>query len=260
MNFLCRALIEKSGHDNGFENSLLNTEQQVLLGSARHTLQVSITQTNEGLAVQFSEPQFITLLAVEFPDFKQQQQALIVLENELGFLLKAAFKLAVLTPTEITKNYENQVQAELAKLPSNGTEVERMVRQRVGQQSFRQALMTYWGGACALTGVAIPDVLRASHAKPWAECVSDAERLDVYNGFLLNANLDALFDRFLISFDEQGYLLISSTLSQVDLLSLGIKSGLKLRWINALHQPYLAFHRARFNQSSPLINRTYPVG
>lgn len=46
----------------------------------------------------------------------------------------------------------------------------------------------------------------ASHAKPWAECANDAERLDVFNGFLLVANLNALFDRFLISFDDTGRL------------------------------------------------------
>ena len=80
-------------------------------------------------------------------------------------------------------------------MPSNGTEVERMVRQRIGQQNFRQALMTYWGGACAVTGIDVSDVLRASHIKPWAECATDAERLDVFNGFLLSANLDALFDK-----------------------------------------------------------------
>ncbi|ACK80676.1 MULTISPECIES: type 2 periplasmic-binding domain-containing protein [Acidithiobacillus] len=42
-----------------------------------------------------------------------------------------------------------------------------MVRQRIGQQKFREAMLTYWGGACAVTGLALPDVLRASHAKPW---------------------------------------------------------------------------------------------
>ena len=41
-----------------------------------------------------------------------------------------------------------------------------MVRQRVGQNKFRDAMMDYWGGACAVTGVAIPEVLRASHASP----------------------------------------------------------------------------------------------
>ncbi len=44
-----------------------------------------------------------------------------------------------------------------------GAEVERLVRQRIGQNKFRDAMMDYWGGACAVTGVAIPEVLRASH-------------------------------------------------------------------------------------------------
>ena len=136
---------------------------------------------------------------------------------------------------------------ELATLPTGiaGTEVERLVRQRVGQNKFRDALLEYWGGACAVTGVNIPGVLRASHAKPWAECASDAERLDVFNGFLLSANLDALFDRFLISFDDHGVLMTAPALAGLDLLPLGIVPGMKLRWVNALHKPYLALHRTR---------------
>ena len=83
-------------------------------------------------------------------------------------------------------------------LPSSGMGVE--LRQRVGQQAYRQAMLDYWGGACAVTGLAWPQALRASHAKPWAECASCAERLDVFNGLLLSANLDVLFDSFLVSF------------------------------------------------------------
>jgi predicted restriction endonuclease len=124
-----------------------------------------------------------------------------------------------------------------------------MVRQRVGQNKFREAMLDYWGGACAVTGVAIPEVLRASHAKPWAECASDAERLDVFNGFLLSANLDALFDRFLISFDEQGFLVTAPALAGTELKLLGIAPGIKLRWVNALHQPYLTLHRGRVLQA-----------
>ena len=120
-----------------------------------------------------------------------------------------------------------------------------MVRQRVGQNKFRDAMLDYWGGTCAVTGVAIPEVLRASHAKPWAECATDAERLDVFNGFLLSANLDALFDRFLISFNVQGKLITAPALSSIDLKPLGISPGMKLRWVNTLHQPYLALHRSR---------------
>lgn len=57
--------------------------------------------------------------------------------------------------------------------------------QRVGQDIFRQGLMECWESRCAITGLAIPELLRASHIKPWADCATDAERLDVYNGLLL---------------------------------------------------------------------------
>src|SRR3546814_1928229 len=85
-------------------------------------------------------------------------------------------------------------------------------------------------------------VLRISD---WSSDVCSSDLLDVFNGFLLSANLDALFDRFLISFDNQGALVIAPTLAEMDLLPLGIRPGMKLRWINALHQPYLALHRVR---------------
>lgn len=165
-------------------------------------------------------------------------------------MLRRAACLARALPNQAATDYQQAVATELAGLPPSvaGTEIERLVRQRVGQNKFRDAMLDYWGGACAVTGVAITEVLRASHAKPWAECVSDAERLDVFNGFLLSANLDALFDRFLVSFDEQGLLVIAPALAALDLRPLCIVPGMKLRWINPLHQPYLALHRSRLLQ------------
>ena len=128
------------------------------------------------------------------------------------------------------------------------TEREATVRQRVGQNLFREGLMALWGGRCAVTGLEIPELLRASHAKPWAECASDAERLDVFNGFLLSANLDVLFDSFLVSFTEAGELLVSKVIPPSDQQKLGLTDGLCLRWISAQHCRYLDFHRQRFLQ------------
>jgi hypothetical protein len=62
--------------------------------------------------------------------------------------------------------------------------------------------MDYWGGRRAITGCAEPLLLRGSHIKPWTQCETDAERLDVYNGLLLAAHLDAAFDAGLIDFDD----------------------------------------------------------
>lgn len=82
--------------------------------------------------------------------------------------------------------------------------MERIIKQRVGQGYFRRALLDYWGGCCPLTGIHEEAMLRASRIVPWAECRSDEERLDVYNGLLLAEHWDAAFDRGLVSFTDDG--------------------------------------------------------
>jgi predicted restriction endonuclease len=80
----------------------------------------------------------------------------------------------------------------------NETERLALVRARLGQGPFRTRLVERWGGRCPVTGCSQEQALRASHMKPW-RCSTNQERLDSANGLLLTANLDALFDRFLIS-------------------------------------------------------------
>lgn len=140
-----------------------------------------------------------------------------------------------------------QVKAALSELDpaaAKNTEVQCLVRQRVGQQAFRQAMLGYWGGACAVTGLALPQALRASHAKAWALCATNAEQLDVYNGFLLSANLDALFDTYLATFLVDGALVVSPAVPSNAQAQLGMVPGLRLRWLDDRHPPYLAFHRS----------------
>src|SRR5690606_10879975 len=48
------------------------------------------------------------------------------------------------------------------------------IRTRIGQQRFRNALVEYWEG-CALSGVQFPEILKASHIKPWKDA-THAER------------------------------------------------------------------------------------
>ena len=168
------------------------------------------------------------------------------IEN-LAAVFRRAAALAHSLPNQAENDFESALSKELKKLPDEikNTEVERMVRQRVGQETYRKAMLEYWVGACAVTGVAIPEILRASHALPWAECETDGQRLDVFNGFLLTANLDALFDRFLISFDKAGYAIVSDLISDGDRAYLGLSSQLRLRWQTEQHESYLESHRAR---------------
>jgi putative restriction endonuclease len=250
MNPLQRTLIEKAGNDNGFEHVLDSEMNGVTLASARHPTRVLVGLENGAYQLRFqaTSPTLLPELQRSFPQAGVESSGFtLATEAVLAVVLRRAASLSRALPSQAATDYQLAVVAELAKLPAGiaGTEVERLVRQRIGQNKFRDAMMDYWGGACAVTGVAISAVLRASHAKPWAECASDAERLDVFNGFLLSANLDALFDRFLISFDEQGWLVVAAALKWEDLLPLGIAPEMRLRWVNPLHQPYLALHRAR---------------
>ncbi len=129
-------------------------------------------------------------------------------------------------------------------LPSS-TEAERVVIQRIGQDVFREALADFWSGCCAVTGLDQPELLRASHMKPWAACADDAERLDPHNGLLLAAHWDAAFDRGLVTFEEDGKALASKTLGAAarSLLCLDQADSRPHIVLRAEHQDYLAYHR-----------------
>lgn len=249
MDALKRTLVEKAGHDSGFEYTVRETPESLTLGSARHPLQIEIALANGNYRLLFSnaKQQLLNELKRDFPVLNRE----IVTESLQGIavIFKRAAALAHSLPNQAEDDFESVLKAELNKLPDNikNTEVERIVRQRVGQDIYRKAMLEYWGGACAVTEVTLPEVLRASHALPWAQCESDAQRLDVYNGLLLNANLDALFDRHLISFDKNGQLLISTRISDNNFELLGLNKNMKLRWITAEHEVYLAQHRKQMH-------------
>jgi len=123
------------------------------------------------------------------------------------------------------------------------TEARAWVRQRVGQDLFRKALLEYWEGRCAVTGLAVPELLRASHAKPWKHA-TDTERMDVHNGLLLAVHLDALFDKGLLTFTDHGAALLSPALPASALAALGLPSALPpLHRLAPAHLPFLAWHR-----------------
>lgn len=166
------------------------------------------------------------------------------------------------TPEQLAARWEAEVAAALggAVEIANGTsttdsmsaqfltEVVATVRRRVGQDLFREALIDMWEGRCAVTGLAVPELLRASHAKPWA-VANDKERLNPYNGLLLAVHLDALFDRGLLAFDERGRGLVSSQLKPDALRVLGIRENEVKVSVLPAHIPFLAYHRIHLFRS-----------
>ncbi len=93
-----------------------------------------------------------------------------------------------------------------------GTETEVRAKRRVGQDIFRGIILDIYNSRCCLTGLEIPDVLRASHIIPWSE--REDTRLDPANGLCLSATYDAAFDKHLISFDEDYRLILSPMLKE----------------------------------------------
>lgn len=117
---------------------------------------------------------------------------------------------------------------------------ERLQFSRIGQERFRKALIVYWKGRCAITGVQDIRILRASHIKPWRVC-NNFERLDVFNGLLLIPNLDAVLDQGLITFDEQGKIIIPPCFQEQANI-LGINKNMRIS-LDERHQKYLDYHR-----------------
>lgn len=133
----------------------------------------------------------------------------------------------------------------IEELPISETEKNALVKLRIGQGRFRKGLDNVWEGKCAVLGLETREVLRASHIKPWHKSTSK-ERMDPNNGILLSAHLDALFDRSLITFDDEGKILISKAL-QKDKRELRL-AGLKLRLrLNKESRTYLKSHRDNFH-------------
>lgn len=246
MNLLERASVERAGYATGWENVRESTTDCVTLYSARHGAEVEIRESDQSkgsFLVRFHAgpaPGELNRSFMQRADGAYEASS----ELELRHILRRAAELAMSLPNQAADIYAAKV-ADIEKSGLQSTEVLRMVKQRIGQDVYRQALMDYWSGSCAVTGLAIPELLRASHAKPWAKCESDHERLDVFNGFLLAANLDAVFDSGLITFDDTGTLICSSKLQTREWSILGLQSAhdYKLRWVSSAHLRYIAWHR-----------------
>lgn len=123
-----------------------------------------------------------------------------------------------------------------------------LVKIRLGQSNYRKKLIEYWNKSC-VAKLEIVELLIASHIKPFSEC-NEKEKYDLFNGLLLTPNYDKLFDKYLISFDKSGKILISSLITKSDLEKLGISKEDKLNSdkISPNHFKYLKYHNDIFNE------------
>ena len=122
------------------------------------------------------------------------------------------------------------------------TVCEVLVNARLGQGQFRDKLLQRWGNACAATGCTVREILRASHIQSWSDS-TNAERLNPANGLLLVAHLDALFDKHLISFNDDGSMLIAPSIDDRNRRVLRIPQSLR-KSLRDREKRFLAKHRS----------------
>ena len=123
-----------------------------------------------------------------------------------------------------------------------------MITSRVGQGWYRKALLERWNFRCAVTQCDVTDVLIASHIVPWKDSTNE-ERLDIDNGILLSPNFDALFDRHLITFDDNGRILVSDKLSKDTIAQLGIIGTERINSLSEGNKKYLRIHHGGFSKT-----------
>ncbi len=119
-----------------------------------------------------------------------------------------------------------------------------IIKARVNQSEFRKRLLLRYK-KCCLCGVSDSRLMIASHIKPWSESTA-IERTDPDNGFMLCPNHDAVFDQFLISFENDGRIMISDELSNTERIFLNIRDDMRIN-IQEGNKKYLEYHRNRFH-------------
>ena len=120
----------------------------------------------------------------------------------------------------------------------------RIVREsRLGQGTFRRRLIQFWS-ECSVTGNWLwGDNPAESISHQTLARSSNEQRLDVYNGFLLLPNLDSAFDSGLITFQNNGEIIVSDKLPEGDRDILGISRDMKIDGACRHHNKYLEYHR-----------------
>lgn len=226
--------------------------QEVVTGSVVTYLFVRVKQKEKSKTLPFiycgrvkyvshekgtNKPVHLLFQNIDYDDFTDNLDLLEVYRwkpSDAGMTTKSKISRTGSVSDERKRKYKKPEQ----------TERKGLVTSRVGQGYYRQQVINKWKGKCPLTGIDALPILISSHIVPWSES-NDDERLDVENGILLSPNLDALFDRHLISFDDFGEILISSKVSEKNIENLKLLSLPNIE-INERMLKYIRRHRNKF--------------
>ena len=189
----------------------------------------------------------------EINDFEDSKE-LSVRVPRLKFTKETSIKYDV----EMRTKYSHDVLCELERLEIDvenktieeinevGEVIERIVKARKNQNKFREALFKR-ESKCKICGLAHKELLIASHIKPWSKSTPE-EKLNPFNGFLLCPNHDSLFDKHLISFKDNGEIIISKRLSEKEQELLSLNKDIVIN-IEEGNKKFLKEHRNVFYET-----------
>ena len=230
--------------------------QDILNGDLTPHLFVRITPKIKGVTQPFvycgrlvystheentSKPVHIVFQSTDYDDFTEN-------EDLVEIYLWRPSKVGKTTKSKISKKGEISTTRRSKYKRPNITERTGLVTSRVGQGYFRQQIIEKWGGQCPISGIDILPILISSHIIPWSES-NDQERLDVENGILLSPLYDALFDKHLISFEDDGKIVISERLKGKNIHRFSINEETRINVSKGMVK-YLARHRATLKKLS----------
>lgn len=185
--------------------------------------------------------QYVTELELQDVDYFRGPDRLGQERTAIKFFFK---KVGVVVPYNLDNKWISLSNEDIHSYRTIPTETERrgLVTSRVGQGAYRKSILYRWQFKCAVTGYSKNEILIASHILPWKEA-SNEERLDVNNGILLSPTYDALFDKHLISFENDGKIILSERLHQTNFTVLGITGKESIKHFSSDNYVYLDKHR-----------------
>ena len=107
----------------------------------------------------------------------------------------------------------DELNIDVEKIPEGGYK-EYEMKNRVGQYYFRSYVLASYGNKCCVTGLSLPQLLIASHIKPWSVSDDKTEKTNPSNGLCLNRFHDIVFDKGLMTLDKSYRIIISSKFEQ----------------------------------------------
>lgn len=119
----------------------------------------------------------------------------------------------VVNEFEMKDGLDENIQT-ISDVVPKSTERSVLVSVRVNQDFFRASVLAAYNNQCCITGIDLPELLVASHIKPWKD--DENNRLNPKNGLCLNTLHDKAFDRGLLTLDENFNLIFSSRLQHIN--------------------------------------------